>query len=351
LKHCVEPFSRLRTFVNHSFASLFFVAATQYIRYTHVIGYVLKRLTIITLWLGLGFCEASAQYDATFSHYFDLEPTFNPAAVGKQSKLNVAGAYAMNMAGFENHPRTMVLVADMPFAFAGRQHGAGLQLMNDQLGVFKHQRIALQYAYKLKLGRSILGVGLQGALILETIDGTKLDPADANDRALPTTQETGNGIDLGAGLYFMAPSWYVGLSAQHLNAPTVELGERHELPIAPTYYLTGGCNISLHNPFVKVKPSALVRTDGSNYRADITARVEYTNEKRLLYAALSYSPTISITGMIGGRFHGVVLGYSYEMYTTAIKPGNGSHELFVGFQQELNFVKKGKNKHKSVRLL
>ncbi|MBF1606330.1 MAG: type IX secretion system membrane protein PorP/SprF, partial [Prevotella shahii] len=107
---------------------------------------MLKRLTIITLWLVLGFCEASAQYDATFSHYFDLEPTFNPAAVGKQSKLNVAGAYAMNMAGFENHPRTMVLVADMPFAFAGRQHGAGLQLMNDQLGVFKHQRIALQYA-------------------------------------------------------------------------------------------------------------------------------------------------------------------------------------------------------------
>ena len=100
MKHRVEPFSRLRTFVNHSFASLFFVAATQYIRYTHVIGYVLKRLTIITLWLVLGFCEASAQYDATFSHYFYLEPTFNPAAVGKQSKLNVAGAYAMNMAGF-----------------------------------------------------------------------------------------------------------------------------------------------------------------------------------------------------------------------------------------------------------
>ena len=312
---------------------------------------MLKRLTIITLWLVLGFSKASAQYDATFSHYFDLEPTFNPAAVGKQPKLNITGAYAMSMAGFENNPRTMVLAADMPFAFAGMNHGAGVQLMNDQIGVFKHQRIALQYAYKLKLGSGTLGLGLQGALLLENIDGTRLDPADANDHALPTSEETGNAVDLGVGLYYMARTWYVGLSAQHLNSPGVELGERHELHIAPTYYLTSGCNISLRNPFVKIKPSALVRTDGTGYRADISTRVEYTNEKRLLYAGVSYAPTISVTGMVGGRFHGIVLGYSYEMYTSAIKPGNGSHELFVGYEQELNFVKKGKNKHKSVRLL
>lgn len=312
---------------------------------------MLKRLTIITLWLVLGFSKASAQYDATFSHYFDLEPTFNPAAVGKQPKLNITGAYAMSMAGFENNPRTMVLAADMPFVFAGMNHGAGVQLMNDQIGVFKHQRIALQYAYKLKLGSATLGLGLQGALLLENIDGTRLDPADANDHALPTSEETGNAIDLGVGLYYMARTWYVGLSAQHLNSPGVELGERHELHIAPTYYLTSGCNISLRNPFVKIKPSALVRTDGTGYRADVSTRVEYTNEKRLLYAGVSYAPTISVTGMVGGRFHGIVLGYSYEMYTSAIKPGDGSHELFVGYEQELNFVKKGKNKHKSVRLL
>lgn len=312
---------------------------------------MLKRLTIITLWLVLGFAEARAQYDATFSHYFDLEPTFNPAAVGKQPKLNITGAYAMSMAGFENNPRTMVLAADMPFVFAGMNHGAGVQLMNDQIGVFKHQRIALQYAYKLKLGSATLGLGLQGALLLENIDGTRLDPADANDHALPTSEETGNAVDLGVGLYYMARTWYVGLSAQHLNSPGVELGERHELHVAPTYYLTSGCNISLRNPFVKIKPSALVRTDGTGYRADVSTRVEYTNEKRLLYAGVSYAPTISVTGMVGGRFHGIVLGYSYEMYTSAIKPGNGSHELFVGYEQELNFVKKGKNKHKSVRLL
>ena len=107
-----------------------------------------KRLYItITLALLLSV-GAKAQYDASFSHYWDMEPYFNPAAVGKQPKLNVVAAYALDMAGFENNPRTMYLGADMPFFLLGAYHGAGVSLINDQIGLFTHQRIALQYAYK-----------------------------------------------------------------------------------------------------------------------------------------------------------------------------------------------------------
>jgi hypothetical protein len=70
-----------------------------------------------------------------------------------------------------------------------------------------------------------------------------------------------------------------------------------------------------------------------------------------MYAGASYSPTNSVTLLIGGRLHGINVGYSYEFYTSAINPGNGSHELFVGYQTNLNLFKKGRNKHKSVRLL
>ena len=55
--------------------------------------------------------------------------------------------------------------------------------------------------------------------------------------------------------------------------------------------------------------------------------------------------------LIGGKFHGIVLGYSYEIYTSAINPGNGSHEIFIGYQMDLNLQKKGRNMHKSVRVL
>ena len=58
-----------------------------------------------------------------------------------------------------------------------------------------------------------------------------------------------------------------------------------------------------------------------------------------------------MTVLIGGNFHGVHLGYSYEIYTSAISIGNGSHELHVGYQTDINLFKKGRNKHQSVRLL
>jgi hypothetical protein len=39
------------------------------------------------------------------------------------------------------------------------------------------------------------------------------------------------------------------------------------------------------------------------------------------------------------------------MYTSPISIGNGSHEIFIGYQTDLNLYKKEKNLHKSVRIL
>ena len=312
---------------------------------------VFKRLYIILSLTVLFAAGARAQYDASFSHYWDLEPYFNPAAVGKQPKLNVVGAYAISMAGFENNPRTMYVGADMPFYLIGAYHGAGVSLLNDQIGLFTHQRIALQYAYKHKLFGGIISVGAQFGFVNEQFDGSKVDLGEAGDPAFATSDVNGNSMDLAAGLYYTHGRWYAGISAQHLTSPLVELGETNELQIDPTFYLTGGYNIKLRSPFVTIPTSVLVRTDGKAYRADVTARVVYTNDKKLMYAGVSYSPTNSVTAVIGGMFHGINLSYSYEMYTSALSIGNGSHELTVGYQTNLNLFKKGKNKHKSVRIL
>lgn len=312
---------------------------------------VFKRLYIILSLTVLFAAGARAQYDASFSHYWDLEPYFNPAAVGKQPKLNVVGAYAISMAGFENNPRTMYVGADMPFYLIGAYHGAGVSLLNDQIGLFTHQRIALQYAYKHKLFGGTISVGVQFGFVNEQFDGSKVDLGEAGDPAFATSDVNGNSMDLAAGLYYTHGRWYAGISAQHLTSPLVELGETNELQIDPTFYLTGGYNIKLRSPFVTIPTSVLVRTDGKAYRADVTARVVYTNDKKLMYAGVSYSPTNSVTAVIGGMFHGINLSYSYEMYTSALSIGNGSHELTVGYQTNLNLFKKGKNKHKSVRIL
>lgn len=303
---------------------------------------------LVFFFCGLG---AKAQYDPSFSHYYDMETSFNPAAAGKEPYINVTAAYALDMAGFEHNPRTAYVSGDMPFRALKAFHGVGLNFMNDQIGLFTHTKLELQYAYQLKLFGGQLRLGVLAGLISESFDGSKVDLGESNDPAFSSSSLTGNTVDLGAGLYYIHGPWYAGLSAKHLNAPLVSLGDNNELQIDRSYYFTGGGNIRFRNPFLSLRPSFLVRTDGSGWRGDITGRLVYTNGSRMLYIGAAYSPTISATLLLGGSFHGVVLGYSYEVYTSAISPGNGSHELFIGYKHELNFVKKGRNLHKSVRIL
>jgi type IX secretion system PorP/SprF family membrane protein len=311
---------------------------------------VFRRFCILLIVLS-AVRTAQAQYDPSFSHYWAMETAFNPAAAGKQSLLNVAAAYNMTLAGFEHNPRTMFISGDMPFYALRNYHGVGLQILNDDIGLFSHKRVAAQYAYRLKLFGGWLGIGVQGALLSESFDGSELDTEQDNDRAFSTSKVDGTGIDLGAGVYYTHGQWYVGASAQHLNAPRVELGETNEINLSQTYYLTGGYNIRLRNPFLTIHTSALGRTDGVAWRADLTGRLKYTNDQKVMYAGLSYSPGNSVTVLIGGNFHGITLGYSYEAYTSAINIGNGSHELFVGYQTDINLYKKGRNRHQSVRIL
>jgi len=280
-----------------------------------------------------------------------METAYNPGAVGKQDKINAVIAYNMSMVGFEHNPRTMYLSGDMPFYALGAYHGVGIQMINDDIGIFSHKKFSVIYALKQKLAGGVLSVGIQPTMLSEKLNGSKVDLEESNDPAFSTSDVDGSAFDLSFGLYYKRKNWYAGAAVQHLLGPTVELGESNELPVYQTYYLTAGCNIQLRNPFLTIQPSLMGRFDGVGYRADMTARLTYTFEKRIMYAGVGYSPTNSFTAYLGGSFHGIMLGYSYEVYTSAIPVGNGSHELFVGYQTDVNLFKKGRNKHQSVRLL
>ncbi len=294
---------------------------------------------------------ARAQYDASFSQYWAVQSFYNPAAAGKDPKINIMAAYNMSLIGFTHNPKTMYIGADMPIRFLGVLHGIGANVINDQIGLFRHQSIGVQYAANIKLFSGTLKIGGQIGLINENFDGSKLDLDEADDPAFVNSEMTGSSLDIAVGLYYKHRNFYVGASAKHINSPLVELGEHNQIDIGMSYYFLGGCNIKTRNPFINIQPSCILRTDLTSYKADITLRGTYTKDGKRLEGGISYSPNTSYTIYLGGDFHGVNLGYSYEIYTSALKIGNGSHELTLGYQMDLDLAKKGRNKHKSVRLL
>lgn len=297
---------------------------------------------------------ARAQFDAALTNIWALQSYYNPAAAGLDSRLNVLGMYSMQMVGFEGAPKTMVVHADMPLFFIGPKHGAGAAFLNDGIGAFSNKKIQLQYAFHQKLFGGRMSIGVRPALLMVGFSHSELDLIDEQDPAFASNDVKGHSFDLDIGLrYTYKKLWYAGVSAVHLLGPTVKLGDdkTHEVSIDPTLYLQGGYTLALRYPRYKIAMDALVRTDLQSWRGDINARLLYDGNKHKLYGGIMYSPTISVGLLLGFDFHGISIGYSYEVYTGGIGALNGTHEILIGYQHDLDFSKKGKNLHKSVRLL
>lgn len=316
-------------------------------------GKSILQWTLVALWALCWSTKAWAQQEAIYTHYWMLPTTYNPAMAGRSELLNIALAYNSQLSGYQRAPRTMLASADAQIAAGRTSHGVGAYFVKDAIGLFDHTRIAAQYNYQLRLWGGTLAIGAEVDMLNEKFKGTGIDAEDMADPALPRTDVNGSKLDASAGLYYTAKDqrWYAGLSATHLTAPTVMLGETYAYSLKPAFFATGGYNIKTRWPFLTLHPSVFGAYDGTSYVATATLRADYRHEGRYLFGGASYSVDRSVALIVGGQWRGIVLSYSYEAYTGGVGLGHGSHEIVVGYQMPLDLGKKNKNRHKSVRLL
>lgn len=299
--------------------------------------------------------NVGAQYDVHFSHFWAVSTFYNPASMNRNNQMNVTGSFSMQMAGYRHAPVSLFLGADTSLPFDKGHHAAGAGLFNETIGLFTNRRILLDYSYKINLKKGWINLGIQGGAMSQEFNGSKVEAENANDPAFPTSTERGSTGDIGAGIMYSIGDWYVGLSAQHLNFPHLEFGKgagaRTEMDIKPTFYVNGGCNIKLNNPFISVQPCLLIQSDLDFFRTDLSSRVTYEYESLLFYGGFTWTPGISVAVLAGGRYKSVLLGYAYELYTGDIGYLNGSHDLIISWQTDVDFFNRGRNAHKSVRYL
>lgn len=318
---------------------------------------VMKRLLLI-LMMVVPRLWVMAQDDVAFTNFWQFQSFYNPAAAGRTGLLDINGAYRMEMLGFEDAGQTMLIQGDLPMFFMPKaeRHGMGAGFLNDKIGLFSNKKMWVQYAYHHPFGKkNILSAGVRLALLSTAFKGSEVDLGEgSSDEYVPTSDVNGTGFDLDFGLRFERRNlWYAGVSVTHLLSPTVSMGEdkQYQMKTAPTIYASGGHRLQFRQPEFSLRTAAMFRTDLQNWRADISGRLCYDGEKGKMYAGLSYSPMVSVALLLGLTFHGVNIGYSYEMYTGGISVQNGTHEIHIGYQMELNLTKKGKNRHQSVRWL
>ena len=95
----------------------------------------------------------------------------------------------------------------------------------------------------------------------------------------------------------------------------------------------------------------MLRSDFTDYRTDLTLRVQYEHEKHRLLGTINFAPGRSVGMMVGGTVHSVDICYGYEANIAGMGIGAGQHEIIIAYRLPVDLGKKGRNLHRSVRWL
>jgi type IX secretion system PorP/SprF family membrane protein len=304
------------------------------------------------------FCISSnafAQFDPMFSQNMFNLLNGNPGYAGSSGQMNVIVANRNQWTGLEGAPVTTVAGADAALDIFGKRAGVGLEVMNDNIGLFSNLFIKASFARQFLLPVGRLGVGLSAGVISQSFDGTGVvipesDYHEENDPLIPAEEVSGFTPDFGLGAFFQGDKLYAGVGIQHLFAPEPNFQEDFYVYIHRSVFLTGGYTISPNERRYNLKPSFYARVGGGSWQIDWNLNVDFRDK---YWAGITYRYQDAIV-LLGGLklSNGVWAGYSYDISTSALsKAGsNGSHEIVVGYSFDLNINKQSK-RYKSVRFL
>ena len=279
----------------------------------------------------LAVMTASAQFDPQMGQYMYLQAAYNPAAVGEGDLMKVAGMHRMQYVDITNAPMSTWFSFSSPFVIGKTSHGAGVRFLNDRYGLFTTQSLYAQYAYRQKLGKGYLSAGLDLGFVNVGFKGDSVnlskmgdDYHETNDEAIPTGSKSGMKFDMGIGVYYCTPVWWVGLSYSHL----------FRLKNYKEWVLT---------------PSAMVMSDFKSWDVNLTLMCDYKDRYRW---GLGYRILGSVNILLGiDIISGLQLGYSCELPTNKLLlESYGSHEIYLAYGFDI-LKPKRTNKYKSIRYL
>ncbi len=299
---------------------------------------------------------AFSQQDPEFSQHNSAMSLYNPGAVGSRDRMCLNAVHREQWVGFPNAPSTSYFSADGAFNVFGKSLGAGLSILNDNLGFNSDLGINLQGAYRMDLGPGKLGIGINAGILNKSLSpewktlGTtgEIQEGAAGDPGIPQAKESRVAFDMGLGVFYRSENIFLGISATHINQARIKY-ETSTPYLVRHYYVTAGYTLQLPNPLFEIMPYFTLKTDGRANQLYLNTTVRYNKR---FWGGVSYRAGDAIVGLVGLElFNGVRVGYSYDFITSQIgKYSSGSHELTIGYCFDLS-LDKSPQKYKSIRFL
>lgn len=272
-----------------------------------------------------------AQQDPQFTQYMFDRLSLNPAVAGTTGQLCGTLLLRQQWSGFDGAPRTALLNAHMPIRRISS--GVGLSVYLDELGQQKSTFARLSYSFHRKVGQGTVGIGLSAGMVSHTLgnDWETTDPL-GDDNAIPPNGNNDMGWDVGAGLYYVNPTLWLGISTTHLTE--VELANV-SIETRRHWFVQGGYDWALNgNKNYVIQPSFRLENDSESTQVDLTGTFLYNN---MVWLGVSYRIKDAIAPLIGYQFKPnqksmLKIGYSYDVTTSQLKNySSGSHEIMLNY--------------------
>jgi type IX secretion system PorP/SprF family membrane protein len=284
----------------------------------------MKKILLFLL-LVISGVSVFAQQDPLYSQYMMNPLLINAAYSGMTTDLNASVMYRKQWAGFEGSPVTFN--ANAHIALATNKMGAGLIIMQDQIGTDKTTEVTATYAYHLPLNETLkISFGLQGGVINYHSDYSdiKFNPADAK-----FTNSSEWKPNIGSGFLLYNDKFMVGISVPKMLKATSTIESLSTGLYNQHVYLLGAYVFPLSYR-IKLKPWILARAvSGSPLSIDYAASLKVDDS----YTLGLFTRNFSTYGFLAQINLGDNLrfGYVFEL------PGKNSvgtqyttHELTLG---------------------
>jgi type IX secretion system PorP/SprF family membrane protein len=293
------------------------------------------RYRLIVLLVALVNVSTLAQETPLFTHYYANPYIYNPAYAGIEGRSNISLTHRRQWWGINDSPVTSNFTFHAP-VFLG--FNMGLNVTQDNFGIFQHSGGLLTFGYNISLGHNhYLSFGVSGGAKFQSLDFTNVN---VSDPALVDLIDQNQSIRLdgNAGLAYHIAGLNIGFSLQNIFRTDmyplndIETGDLSDVnSFLRNYMITGDYMFYFGNDEYIFQPYGSYRVY-EGYEAQWEAGAMF-HIKHAMWLGGAYRDGFGILGLIGFKLNEKLsLGYAYEMPAQKINGINtSSHEVHLNF--------------------
>lgn len=253
----------------------------------------------------------------------------NAAAAGVNRDIPLYTTYRSQWNGMMNYPKTFYLTANkqLPNGF-----GIGGVLFQDKTGAYSTTSFEFSGASHIAISRKqSVAFGLSGIGTQYVFDLSNAVVQDPNDLALGGgVKQSSFSLNANAGMMLYGKNYYFGVSIPYILQPKLNFGSGNiNERVIRHYQLMGSYEFGLSKDW-GISTIVFSRfTSVTPMQVDLNAMLNYNRD---LCFGLTYRPKAAWAAMLGWKFEGYSIWYSYELNTgTSNALGFSSHEFTLGY--------------------